>query len=91
MYSLLITNLNSNDAAIAKGAELAKKHSIKAKAYKVQITNVGNVQTTMEEMVEDFGRLDVFVANAGTAISKPILEQTVEEYKQQMAVNGEYA
>lgn len=43
----------------------------------------------MDEVVKDFGRLDVFVANAGMAISKPILEQTVEEYKRQMEVNGE--
>ncbi|UZJ55557.1 hypothetical protein CBS101457_004877 [Exobasidium rhododendri] len=78
---------NSNDAAIAKGAELAKKHNIKAKAYQVEITNIAQVQTTMAQVVEDFGKLDVFVANAGMAISKPILEQTIEEYKQQMAVN----
>ena len=32
--------------------------------------------------------MDVFVANAGMAISKPITEQTVEEYKKQYAVNG---
>lgn len=31
--------------------------------------------------------VDVFVANAGTAISKPILEQTLDEYSQQMSVN----
>ena len=41
-------------------------------------------------MVKDFGRIDVFVANAGMAISKPILEQTVEEYRTQMSVNGMY-
>lgn len=34
--------------------------------------------------------LDVFVANAGTAISKPILEQTLEEYRTQMSVNRKY-
>jgi sorbose reductase len=81
--------LDSNDAAVAKGVELAKKHNIKAKAYQVEITDVGKVQSTIEEVVRDFGRLDVLVANAGMAISKPILETTIEEYRQQMAVNGE--
>lgn len=38
-------------------------------------------------IVKDFGRLDIMVANAGMAISKPSLEQTVEEYKKQMSVN----
>jgi NAD(P)-dependent dehydrogenase (short-subunit alcohol dehydrogenase family) len=39
-------------------------------------------------VIEDFGKIDVFVANAGMAISKPILEQTLPEFEKQMAVNG---
>lgn len=46
------------------------------------------VQATIAQVVKDFGRIDVFVANAGMAISKPILEQTLPEYKKQMSVNG---
>ncbi|KAH0165766.1 NAD(P)-binding protein, partial [Aureobasidium melanogenum] len=45
------------------------------------------VKELVAKVVEDFGRLDVMVANAGMAISKPILETTVEEYKKQFAVN----
>lgn len=56
------------------------------------------------KVVEDFGKIDVFVANAGKsdlfganpqlneflgmAISKPILEQTLPEFDKQMSVNG---
>ncbi|KAI1269946.1 putative short-chain dehydrogenase [Xylariaceae sp. FL1019] len=78
---------NSNDAAIEKAAALAKTHSIKTKAYKVDVSNVDEVQSTIEAVVADFGRIDVFVANAGMAISKPILEQTLDEYRKQMSVN----
>jgi NAD(P)-dependent dehydrogenase (short-subunit alcohol dehydrogenase family) len=62
------------------------------------------VSKAMEKVVEDFGKIDVFVANAGEyhesrvnlrklistgmAISKPILEQTLSEYQKQMSVNG---
>jgi sorbose reductase len=42
----------------------------------------------MGQVVQDFGRLDVFVANAGMAISKAITEQTLDEYRKQMSVNG---
>lgn len=45
------------------------------------------VQALVNNIVKDFGRLDIMVANAGMAISKPSLEQTVEEYKKQMSVN----
>ncbi|KAI6867284.1 putative NADP-dependent mannitol dehydrogenase [Hortaea werneckii] len=78
----------SNDAAIAKGDALAKKHGIRAKAYQVEVSDPEAVEKNVEKVVQDFGKLDVFVANAGMAISKPITEQTVEEYKKQYAVNG---
>ena len=78
---------NTNDAAIKKGAELASRHNIECKAYQVEISDPAKVQAAVAKVVDDFGRLDVFVANAGMAISKPILEQSVEEYKKQMSVN----
>ncbi|OJJ59567.1 hypothetical protein ASPSYDRAFT_77967 [Aspergillus sydowii CBS 593.65] len=78
---------NSNDAAVAKAEALAKEHSIKAVAYKVDVSDPEAVQTTIANVVSDFGRIDVFIANAGMAISKPILEQTLPEYKKQLSVN----
>ncbi|GAB7340882.1 hypothetical protein MBLNU457_7236t1 [Dothideomycetes sp. NU457] len=78
---------NSNDAAISKGADLAKKHGIKAQAYQVEVSDPEAVQKVIQQIVQDFGKIDVFVANAGMAISKPILEQTIEEYRKQTSVN----
>lgn len=78
---------NTNDAAIAKGEALASKHGIKTKAYKVNVSDPSQVQQTVAATVQDFGHLDVFVANAGMAISKPILETSIEEYRKQMSVN----
>ncbi|PKS13164.1 hypothetical protein jhhlp_000508 [Lomentospora prolificans] len=78
---------NSNDAAIAKAAALAGKHGVKASAYKVDVSDSKAVQDTLDVVVKDFGKIDSFVANAGMAISKPILDQTLEEYRKQMSVN----
>lgn len=78
---------NTNDAAISKGGQLASKHGIKVKAYQVEVSDPSKVQQAIAATVQEFGRLDVFIANAGMAISKPILEQTVEEYRKQMSVN----
>ncbi|GAB1199019.1 hypothetical protein APSETT444_008351 [Aspergillus pseudonomiae] len=78
---------NSNDAAIKKAESLAQTHGIKAIAYKVDISDAEQVQKTIADVVRDFGKIDVFVANAGMAISKPILEQKLDEYQKQMSVN----
>jgi NAD(P)-dependent dehydrogenase (short-subunit alcohol dehydrogenase family) len=46
------------------------------------------VRSVIADIVKEFGKVDVFVANAGMAISKPLLEQTLPEYDKQMSVNG---
>ncbi|PWY87234.1 putative short-chain dehydrogenase [Aspergillus sclerotioniger CBS 115572] len=78
---------NSNDVAIQKAELLAQAHSIKAVPYKVDISDSEQVKKAIEDVVRDFGRIDVLIANAGMAISKPILEQKLEEYQKQMSVN----
>ncbi|KAK5113186.1 hypothetical protein LTR85_011004 [Meristemomyces frigidus] len=78
---------HSNDAAIEKGKGLEKTFGIKAKAYQVEVSTPEAVEKGVEQVVQDFGRIDCFVANAGMAISKPILEQTIEEYRTQFKVN----
>ncbi|KAJ5650917.1 uncharacterized protein N7484_004640 [Penicillium longicatenatum] len=78
---------NSNDVAIQKAKDLGTSHNVKTAAYKVDVSVSTDVQETIAKVVKDFGKIDVFVANAGMAISKPILEQTLEEYRKQMSVN----
>jgi len=78
---------NSNDAAIGHAEELAKKHSIKAKAYQVQVTDPKQIDEVMNQVVTDFGRMDCFVANAGAGISKPLLEMPLEEIHKLTSIN----
>ncbi|KAL6230625.1 hypothetical protein BDW75DRAFT_222052 [Aspergillus navahoensis] len=78
---------HSNDAAIAKAEGLAKAHGVRAVAYKVDVSDPDAVQSIISAVVKDFGKIDVFVANAGMAISKPLLSQTLPEYKKQLSVN----
>ena len=78
---------NSNLTAEKKGAELAKKFNIRVQAYKVEVSQPEEVQSAIQKVVADFDRLDVFVANAGMCITKPVLETGIAEYRRQMEVN----
>ncbi|KAI1434986.1 putative short-chain dehydrogenase [Xylaria sp. CBS 124048] len=78
---------NSNPVAIERAQALASTHGVKASALKVDITSGEAIQEAIAKVLEEFGKIDVFIANAGMVISKPILESTLEEYRQQMAVN----
>ncbi|SPN97773.1 probable reductases with broad range of substrate specificities [Cephalotrichum gorgonifer] len=78
---------NSNDAAIQRSQELASAHNVKTAAYKVDVSDPDQVQEAIAKVVKDFGKMDVFVANAGMAISKGLLETSLDEYQKQMSVN----
>ncbi len=78
---------NTNSAAITHAQTLAKRHSITAKAYKVNVSSADQVEKTIAQVLQDFGRVDIMVANAGMAISKPLLETSLDEYHAQMRVN----
>ncbi|KAF1358594.1 L-xylulose reductase-like protein [Lizonia empirigonia] len=78
---------NSNPEAEKRAARLAEQHGVKAKAYRVNITDATAVESTLARVVAEFGKLDVFVANAGTGDSQPLLSQTLDAYRNLMAVN----
>lgn len=53
---------NSNDAAIQKGEALAQRTGVRVKAYKVGVTDLQEVKQAVEQVVRDFGKLDVAVS-----------------------------
>lgn len=66
---------NSHDAR-EKAEGLAKKYGVRTKAYKVDLTSVGGVEEAIQQQVKDFGKIDVFVANAGVPwIKGPLIDQ----------------
>ncbi|KXJ87144.1 short-chain dehydrogenase [Microdochium bolleyi] len=78
---------NTNPAAIERAEALTKQHGIRAAAYKVDVSDAEAVRETIAKVAKDFGKIDIFVANAGMAISKPILDTSLDEYRKQLSVN----
>ena len=48
--------------------------------YVLDVLDLGNIQTTIENVTRDFGQLDILVNNAGIRRRKPALEVTEEEW-----------
>src|SRR5881397_278669 len=84
--SVAITYAKDADAALAvvKAIEL---DGGKAIAIRADAADVEAVKGAVEKTVATFGRLDVLVNNAGTAIPKPFEEATLEEMNRVIDIN----
>lgn len=69
----------------AAAQELGEPDKVLALACDVAIA--AQVQASVDAITQRFGRIDVLVNNAGTAVFKPILNTTPEEWERVIAVN----
>jgi 3-oxoacyl-[acyl-carrier protein] reductase len=84
--SVAITYARDADAAeaVVKAIGFAGRKAI---AIQADAANVEAVKGAVEKAVATFGRLDVLVNNAGTAIPKPFGESTLEEMDRVIDIN----
>lgn len=75
------------DAALLAGAMADLAAPEATLALRCDVAEVALVQASVRRAAAHFGRLDALVNNAGTAVFKPMLETTPEEWARVMAVN----
>src|ERR1700732_3996711 len=71
-------------SAVVKAIERAGQRAI---AIQADAIDADAVAAAVEKTVATFGRLDVLVNNAGTAIPKPFVESTLEEMDRVLDIN----
>ena len=81
-----ITYTKGADAAASVVQEI-ERAGRKAIAIQADAADADAVKAAVEKAFTTFGRLDVLVNNAGTAIPKPFEEATLEEMDRVLAIN----
>ena len=81
-----ITYAKGADAAASVVSEIERAGG-KAIAIQAEASNPQAAAAAVEQVIAAFGRLDIFVNNAGTAIPKPFLETTLEELDMVIDIN----
>ncbi|RMD39431.1 hypothetical protein DV735_g5694, partial [Chaetothyriales sp. CBS 134920] len=72
--------------------EIAEKYGVKAKAYKTNVADYKDVEKLVADVLRDFGRIDVLIANAGRTANAGVLEASVEDWREviETDLNGVY-
>ncbi|MBS1731590.1 MAG: 3-oxoacyl-[acyl-carrier-protein] reductase [Bacteroidetes bacterium] len=79
-----------SESSAGKAATLEEKLNslgIRAKAYRSNAGNYGECETFVQEVLKDFGQVDVCVNNAGISKDNLLLRLTPEQWDEVMEVN----
>lgn len=60
-------------------------------AMKVDVTNDADVRSVFSRIVQNEGKIDILINNAGIFIKKPFLDNTLDDYRNVFKVNSEGA
>jgi sorbose reductase len=71
----------------ALAAKITKDFGVKVKTYKVAVENYEEVVAAVDQVVSDFGRLDVMIANAGIPSKAGGLDDKLENWNRVRAVD----
>lgn len=75
------------DAADTSDPDLFRKHDATARYRRCDVTSSAQVEALMQYAVQQFGRLDCVIANAGIVHSCDVLDLTEEDFDRVLRVN----
>lgn len=65
----------------ANSQELRDKYGVRSKAYKCDVGSYESVEQLVRDVIADFGKVDVFIANAGRTAASGILDGSVQDWE----------
>lgn len=84
--NIALVNRNKKEGEIAAG-QLIKDFKVKAEAYSADVTDAGQMEAMVAQMINDFGGIDILINSAGINIRGAIDELSPEDFNKVMLVN----
>ncbi|KAF5025362.1 hypothetical protein F66182_2527 [Fusarium sp. NRRL 66182] len=85
-----ITYASRKEGADKNVEELQKDYGVKAKAYKLNSADYDDVERFVNEVINDFGKIDAFIANAGATANAGVVDGSAADWDHviQVDLNG---
>ena len=68
-------------------AQISSEFGVKAIGIKCDITDTANVDAAVDEVIKEFGRIDILINNAGTGAVAPAEDVTDEQFDNEMQID----
>lgn len=78
---------SSRSAAEAAAAQVSQKHGVKVVAYQADVSDLAAIDATVSRVVDEFGCLDIVVANAGVCFEVDTLNFEPAQLMDLMSTN----
>lgn len=75
------------DVAAATATTIRETEGVKATSLKVDVTNPDDVQKMVDDVVDEFGKIDILINNAGMTINAKAEEMTYEQWNKVINLN----
>jgi NAD(P)-dependent dehydrogenase (short-subunit alcohol dehydrogenase family) len=85
--SVAVADLPEKAGAAKQVQQQIRQDGGVARVYVLDVRNVPGIQSTVDQVAADMGRLDIMVNNAGVRVRKPSLEVTEAEWDGVLDVN----
>lgn len=86
-YNVVINYIQSDNEAKSLKDEVENKYKIKALVIKADVSKENEVKNMLEQIINEFGHIDVLVNNAGIVYDRSFEEITIDEFKRTLEVN----
>lgn len=86
-YNIIINYVKSTEKAISLKNEIENEYKVKVLLIQADLSYEDEINKMVKKALQEFGKIDVLVNNAGIVIDKEFGDRTVEDWKQTLNVN----
>lgn len=83
----VIINYRNNEVDASVAYEIVSSYGNKCMSIKADVSSETDVKNMIEKIINEFGKIDVLVNNAGIAIDSEFEDKTVSDWKKTMNTN----